>query len=165
MHNTLSPASLPPALAARLSLYGVRRKARLAHTPFNSIVRFRLAKAVDTEVQDAVWTFHEQPNPVARLQAELAFWIDVYQKGWDPDPDVAPLESEWMRNSQAAFKQASVLLNQGAHAEACVVLADVARDLTKYGPTPDPLTLTGAKWLDLPPEILPPGHTFLDEQP
>lgn len=172
MHNTLSPASLPPALTARLSLYGARRRAYIAHIPFPETARVRMARAVDTEVKEAEAAILKQPEPVARLRAELLFWTDFYERdAQDPtpsDPDEDPgtkeTEARWAKNSLAVFRQATELLDWGEHAKAFRVLADMHQNPDQFGPVPDPLDLTGARWLDLPPTLLPPGHSFLDEQ-
>lgn len=163
MHNTLSPASLSPALAARLSLYGARRKAYITLVSFPEPVRVRMARAVDAEVREAEAALREQPEPVARLRAELAFWTDFYERDLQPH-EADTLETRWLLRSLPVFKRATALLDQGEHAEAFGVLATMLAHPDLYGPVPSPLDITGARWLDLPPTLLPPGHSFLDEQ-
>ncbi len=170
MHNSL--ASLPPALTARLSLYRARRREYISCIPFPETARVRMCKAVDTEVEEAEAALQEQPEPVARLRVGLAFWTDFYERdAQDPtpsEPDEEPgteeTEARWTENSLLGFKRATELLDQGDHAGAFRVIAEMCQNPDQYGPVPGPLDLTGPRWLDLPPTLLPPGHSFLDEQ-
>lgn len=175
--NSNSPAPLPPALAARLSLYGERRKAYIALAPFSESIRARMFRAVDTEVSEAADVLRGQPEPVARLRAELLFWTGFYRQDVEPQAfqgeqedreedgeSTKDLQARWAAQSLLAFKQVFDLLEGGNHPEAFRVLADMPNRPELYGPVPDPLDLTGARWLDLSAEVLPPGHLFLDEQ-
>ena len=168
MHGTLNN----PTLTARLSLYRSRREEYISDVPFPKEVRVRMRKAVLAEVTEAEAAILKQPDPVARMQSELAFWIDFYERDAqnptpsdpDEDPETKETEARWAQNSLVGFKRANELLGQGSHAEAFRVLAEMCQDPDRYGPVPGHLDVTGAHWLDLPTELLPPGHQFLDEQ-
>jgi len=151
-------ASLPPALAARLSLYGARRKAYIARiTPLPEAMRTRMAQSVETELREAEDDFRAHPEPVARLRAALVFWTNSYEREQDADLIL------WARRCMRVFKQATDMLDRGEHAEAFRTVAGMIDHPELYGPVPEPLVIRGACWLDLPPDLLPPGHTFFDE--
>lgn len=160
----------PDAVKARLSLYKARRKAFVAALPFPpafpnaEAMRSRMARTVDNEVAVAGATMSAHPEPVARLRDELLFWVDFYER--DSRGGVADTtEARWNTRSLAAWRKALDLLDQGEPAEAFGMVAVMEKHPDLYGPVPDPLNLTGPRWLDLPPALLPPGHLFSDEQP
>lgn len=167
---------LPAALAARLSLYGARRKAYIACiTPLPEAMRTRMARSVDTELREAEDDLRAHPEPVARLRAALVFWTNFYEREQDADlllqdgqqdgqqDDTEELQARWAERCARVFKQATDMLDRGEHAEAFRTVAGMLDHPDLYGPVPEPLVIRGACWLDLPPDLLPPGHAFFDE--
>jgi hypothetical protein len=171
MHLSLVPTpSLSEAVKARLALYKARRKAFVAALPFfppafpnAEAMRSRMARTVDNDVVEAGASMLTYPEPVARLRDELLFWVGFYKEVAQEEAD--EVVARWNTNCLTAWGKALDLLDQGEPAEAFGMVAVMEKHPDLYGPVPDPLNLTGPRWLDLPPAFLPPGHLFSDEQP
>jgi hypothetical protein len=166
-----SETLLSETLTSRLELYKTRRQAQVQLWNIPKDVKENVTQAIGLEVEavKAAWLgLDGSPlDPVARLGFELSFWKDFYMQDSSQEeessPEVQTLEDLWKEQCLNCFDRVQEALEAAKFGEAFSLIAELSKNPDLYGPVPDSLELSGPLWLDLPPDLLPPGHTFFDE--